>query len=530
MTQRLENAPYRPWRQGTSLGFVLLALMVLALWLRSIDLELKPPHFDEGINGHFVLKMWKEGFYRYDPTNFHGPFYFYFLQLAEVLFGKGLFGYRFMTGLISVGIVAVIGMHRRFVGNAAIWAALFVAVSPGFVFYSRYAIHESLFILGQVVFTYGYFLWREERSKVAVTLMTTGFFTTFATKETFFIFFGTWLIAVACVNLSLKLLYREDEVPPPTKDESKFLEEGLPIVVIGALATITLFTGFFMRPEGLGDMFKALAVWSKTGTGGATGHEKPWHYWLDLLKTYEWSFLVALIVTPIVYFTRGRTGRLLMMTGFGSFLAYTIIAYKTPWLALNFYWMLAFTLGFALSEPPARERTRTWFEREHKWTIRGVRLAIAASLLVAFVHDVKTMWRLNFKDYVKAGEPYVYVQSTMDFRNFMFTLERHLQERPEDLNVRLAILNKDPWPMPWTLSDFPNLAWGTPETADVSLADVVTTDDSKRAIIESKLIGRYFVLPFRIRDSYEGGSAFFRESTFKNVIPPGVPVFEGKPK
>ncbi len=47
---------------------------------------MKPPHFDEGINGWFVDQMRKNGFYRYDPTNYHGPLHFYILFLAQVAF------------------------------------------------------------------------------------------------------------------------------------------------------------------------------------------------------------------------------------------------------------------------------------------------------------------------------------------------------------------------------------------------------------------------------------------------------------
>ena len=46
---------------------------------------MKPPHFDEGINGWFVDQMMKNGFYRYDPTNYHGPLHFYVLFLSQTL-------------------------------------------------------------------------------------------------------------------------------------------------------------------------------------------------------------------------------------------------------------------------------------------------------------------------------------------------------------------------------------------------------------------------------------------------------------
>ncbi|HMG72473.1 MAG TPA: hypothetical protein VK582_03160, partial [Pyrinomonadaceae bacterium] len=40
-------------------------ILALAAVLRILFLGIKPPHFDEGINGWFVDQMVKEGFYRY---------------------------------------------------------------------------------------------------------------------------------------------------------------------------------------------------------------------------------------------------------------------------------------------------------------------------------------------------------------------------------------------------------------------------------------------------------------------------------
>src|SRR5205823_9442942 len=40
----------------------------LAAFLRFLLLGMKPPHFDEGINGWFVDQMLRNGFYKYDPT------------------------------------------------------------------------------------------------------------------------------------------------------------------------------------------------------------------------------------------------------------------------------------------------------------------------------------------------------------------------------------------------------------------------------------------------------------------------------
>ena len=83
-----------------------VALLGLAAFLRLAWLEVKPPHFDEGVNGWFVDAMTRTGFYHYDPTNFHGPFHFYVLFVAQTLLGRHVWALRLPLALVSLGCVA----------------------------------------------------------------------------------------------------------------------------------------------------------------------------------------------------------------------------------------------------------------------------------------------------------------------------------------------------------------------------------------------------------------------------------------
>ena len=75
------------WRK---LPWIEIGILLLAAVLRIVLLDIKPPHFDEGINGWFVDQMVRNGFYHYDPTNYHGPLHFYALFISQTLFGRNL--------------------------------------------------------------------------------------------------------------------------------------------------------------------------------------------------------------------------------------------------------------------------------------------------------------------------------------------------------------------------------------------------------------------------------------------------------
>src|SRR3989475_3578433 len=138
------------------------AILGLAVFLRFFLLGIKPPHFDEGINGWFVDQVMKNGFYRYDPTNYHGPLHFYVLLLSESLFGRNLWALRLPVVLVSIACVWLALKFEPLVGRTVSRiAALAMAVSPGFVFYGRYSIHEVWLVLFSMMFILGLLgLWK----------------------------------------------------------------------------------------------------------------------------------------------------------------------------------------------------------------------------------------------------------------------------------------------------------------------------------------------------------------------------------
>src|SRR6266545_2098957 len=118
-------------------GWTPWLILALAAFLRFFLLGIKPPHFDEGINGWFVDQVLHNGFYRYDPTNYHGPLHFYVLFLSESLLGRNLWALRLPVVLVSIACVWLMLKFEPLVGrNVSRIAALAMAVSPGFVFYA----------------------------------------------------------------------------------------------------------------------------------------------------------------------------------------------------------------------------------------------------------------------------------------------------------------------------------------------------------------------------------------------------------
>ena len=82
----VQDIPEQAWRIGVIVIFLIAAV------LRLYDLNLVPFHHDEGVNGNFLVRLVREGFYQYDPANYHGPTLYYFSAMipwiTKLLFGS----------------------------------------------------------------------------------------------------------------------------------------------------------------------------------------------------------------------------------------------------------------------------------------------------------------------------------------------------------------------------------------------------------------------------------------------------------
>ena len=124
-----------------------VVITTLATLLRFADLALKPLHHDEGVNGFFLTNLFRNGDYKYDPANYHGPTLYYIAMVFTKLFGLNTISIRASVAIFGVAMVVLCFYLRRYIGTAgSLFAALFVALSPGMVFISRYFIHEIFFV------------------------------------------------------------------------------------------------------------------------------------------------------------------------------------------------------------------------------------------------------------------------------------------------------------------------------------------------------------------------------------------------
>jgi predicted membrane-bound mannosyltransferase len=122
-------------------------ITVLGAFLRFVVIELRPVHHDEGVNGFFLANLIRDGLYKYDPANYHGPIIYYIALPLVEMFGYKTWAIRVVPAVFGTLIVVLALYLKRYIGNVgSLIAAFFLAISAGMLFISRYFIHEIIFV------------------------------------------------------------------------------------------------------------------------------------------------------------------------------------------------------------------------------------------------------------------------------------------------------------------------------------------------------------------------------------------------
>ncbi|PYI74858.1 MAG: hypothetical protein DMF04_11785 [Verrucomicrobia bacterium] len=504
------------------------AILGLAATLRFAFLGIKPPHFDEGINGWFVDQMVKDGFYRYDPTNYHGPLHFYILFLSQSLFGRNLYALRLPVVLASIASVWLALKYDRLIPRpVARLAALAMAVSPGLIFYGRYSIHEVWLLLFSMMFIFGLLgLWREGTVSY---LWFTGIGMTgmILTKETYIIHVGCTLIALPMAYISTRLIPAENSQPVLQKWNAIDLTV---ICLTGIGAIVFLYSGTFFHWNGVKDLFRTFHAWFETGSSGH-GHEKPWYYWLELVARYEWPVCAGLILCAFSFLFTTFALRFLAILGVGTFAAYSIIHYKTPWCIISIIWPLFFIFGaFAVVLPRNRFVLSTIVASILLLVSLGYAISLNYFRCTSFIEanwDSNRSFTTNLAGFFRA-EPYVYVQTYNDIYKLTTPLLDLAHMDPRFYHLVGHILRPSPYPLPWILGDFPRVGYYEHDSNPPDLdADFLLVEESKIPEVEKKLRGTYDTDPLTVRPYQDTSKVYLRARVFHQYFPGRLPGFTG---
>ena len=481
---------------------VYIVVFLLAVFLRTYELGLRPYHHDESIHAFFSWKILENGLgdYKYDPV-YHGPLLYYSSALMMWLFGDSDFTARLSAVAFGLGVIAFAWPLRRYLGR---WGALafmvLVTVSPSWTYFTRFIRHDIYLALCNLAVVYFAFRFGETGRGKYLYISAAFIALAFADKEDMYLLTPLFLFALVVMML-WGVLRGEETLKQATNETTSFLRRSLiPIftsLVIFASIWVLLYTSFTYHPEKWFAVQEALNYW--IGQQQIKRIGGPWYYYVPELVLYEPLITFPALAAVIGLITQkpapSRFMRFAVVWGVGALFIYSWAQEKVPWLLIP--QLLPLTLLSA-----------RWFGR----VIETGAIARPAPALATAAVGALTIWSLVESNFLyDAPKPdqdpehrretmLSYVQSTYDIHKVMDRIEDAGRQLGTGDKTRLAVSGNATWPFSWYLRHYPVNWAANLRNIDVP---VLIVDKETAKSNDEVMLDTYDRVPFQIRGWWE---------------------------
>jgi len=350
---------------------------------------------------------------------------------------------------------------------ALIAGTVLVASSLAAVYRPQYMRAELLFIIVSAIVTVQALWHYDGKRSVYLILASVCAALLFASKETALV--SVTVLGIALTTTAIYLRMRQKREKRTDKRKVRSVYDAEPVgwlattmeklggpkrigimlfagFMVFAFINILFYSSFFTNAKGVVDSLKTYMIWASTGK---QEHVHPFYqhaYWLVQMESPV-LMLGLLGAFLAVMRANNRFALFAAQWAFGLLAAYSIVPYKTPWLALNFIVPLAVTGGYAINEIYSWNKE----EGEQRFLLLVLALAIA-------VNGYQTI-KLNFFHYDDDKYIYVYGHTYREFLPMVDEIKRLGQKSGLKEEIDIAVLSPDYWPLPWYLNDFKRIGY-----------------------------------------------------------------------
>ena len=272
---------------------IFFLILICAIVLRFWQLDLKLLHHDEAIHSWFSYELLTKGAWIYDPS-YHGPFLYYVTAGMFAAFGSSDLVARLLPclfGTLLIPLVYCIYRLDYITKNQTLIVALFIAISPDMVYFSRFLRHDifMLFFTFLLLVALLYYFERGQTRFAIIAAVASA--CALSCKE------EMPVILLIFILFFLLSLWRGTFQLPHTWKRDLFL--GL-VVLIGIMSL--LYTGFGAHPETLiGKNFQITAQGTHFELN-TTGWYQAVDHWTEMHKEQRlggpWYYYCLLYTSP----------------------------------------------------------------------------------------------------------------------------------------------------------------------------------------------------------------------------------------
>jgi uncharacterized protein (TIGR03663 family) len=434
-----------------------VGVFMLGVYLRFDGLSKRPFHADEATGARITAARMELGDYQFDPKHYHGPLLSGLAIPISKLRGEATWQeltkctLRLLPALAGSMLVLVPWFWRRRFGDGPMLvAAALCASSPLLVYYSRMFIHESLLVLFGLLAVVSF----AGKPRYALPGIFVGLM--FATKESFAISILAWGGAACLVVLEKRNSLTRAFCVGAWEEFRKPVFHSLAAAVV---VSAYFYTDGFRQLSGLVDAVKTFFVYETV-----TGHDKPFSYYFALLAVPSksgggWWFgtpvLLLALAAVAASFRHGARApewvRFLAYAAVGHFLIYSMIGYKTPWLACLPWAHVCLLAGLGVAG----------FSK-HRLPGKIALSVLVAACLVTQIYQARMATGRLASD---PRNPFAYVPTRGDVESLETWLRALREMQPEGGLEPVAVIGSDYWPLPWYLRDFGKIGYW-PEAPD----------------------------------------------------------------
>ncbi|MHB8164394.1 MAG: flippase activity-associated protein Agl23 [Methanoregula sp.] len=446
---------------------IFIFILVVAVFLRFWTLDLKLFHHDEAIHSWFSYELLTKGTWMYDPS-YHGPFLYYVTAGMFSIFGDSDQVARLLPALFGTLLIPLVYYIYR-IGyinkNQTLIVALFIAVSPDMVYFSRFLRHDifMLFFTFLLLVALLYYFERGQlRFAIIAGVTTAGALCCKEEMPVILLIFASFFIfALWRGSLTLPTTWKRD-------------------LVFGLILAITimslLYTGFGNHPETLVGQNFQLSVqgahfevnttgWYKAIEHWTAMHNEqrlggPFYFYIPFYLLYELPIFILAIIGTLQFILAGvdlshafrRLKNIILtrrITRTTSDLAETSLhqlqnprpgySKSDEFFRFCIYWMILTMAFYAYVGEKVPwlvipQLLPMCFVAAYKLNWQKIVFA-----LVGCIFLVVMTWHVAFIP-IDINEPIVQVQNSEDMREVMQLI---------DASDNVVIASKDYWPLPW---------------------------------------------------------------------------------
>lgn len=473
----------------------------MAATLRLPELAQRPMHTDEAVHAIRFGDLLETYTYEYDPFEYHGPLLLYLTLIPAWISGATSLKdvteitLRLIPAVFGLGLVGLLFLFKNILDRRILlFAALFTAISPALVFYSRYYIMEILlvfFTLSAIVGGYR-FIHSKHWGWALLTGASLGLMHT--SKETCILAWGAMAIA-----LFFTILWAKRDGHDITLAR-RHIGMAVVVTLLSAVAvSVVFFSSFFSYGRGVLDSILTYQTYITRGTGGFQDHLYPWYQyfkWLVWNTSAHAPFWTEGLVILLGLIGIGLFGILLNRhkttshRGLLRFIAiytivltlfYSVIPYKTPWSMLGFYH------GFVVLAGVGAVMVLQWSLRKPLKTI------VSLFLFLGILHVGVLSFSMNFNYDTDPSNPYVYAHTHEDIYNLVDAVDEITSYWPEgnDTYIEVVCAGSDYWPLPWYFREYTQVGYFSEFNYDLPAGKLIITTPS----MESALLKKLYDIP-----------------------------------